>query len=52
MLLALNASRTGANDNELPKNTDKDMTDEKIQELQNRISTLENELKKSKGDNY
>ncbi|XP_032682871.1 FK506-binding protein 15 isoform X2 [Odontomachus brunneus] len=50
MFLAFNASRTGANDNELPKNTDKDTTNEKIQELQSRISTLENELEKSKGE--
>ncbi|XP_014468308.1 PREDICTED: FK506-binding protein 15 [Dinoponera quadriceps] len=48
MLLALSASRAGANDNELPKDTDKDIADEKIREIQNRMSVLENDLKKSK----
>lgn len=52
MLLALNTSRIGANDDELLKNTDKDMTNKKMEELQSRINTLENDLKKSKGDNY
>ncbi|EFN85323.1 hypothetical protein EAI_16007 [Harpegnathos saltator] len=50
MLLALNASRAEANDNELSKNTNKYMTDEKIREIQNRISALENDLKQSKGE--
>lgn len=49
MLLALNASQAGTKDNELPKTTDKD---EKIRETQSRISSLENHLKRSKGDNY
>jgi hypothetical protein len=52
MLLALNASQAGTNDNELSKNADKDMSDEKIREAQNRISFLENDLKRSKGDDY
>ncbi|XP_012536633.1 FK506-binding protein 15 isoform X2 [Monomorium pharaonis] len=44
MLLALNA---GTKDNEILKlkNTDKDMSDEKIREAQSKISSLENDLK-------
>lgn len=49
MLLALNAAQAGTKDNELPKNTDKDTSDEKIREAQSRISSLENDLKISKG---
>lgn len=48
MLLALNTSQVGIKDNELPKNTDKDTSDEKIREAQSKISSLENDLKKSK----
>lgn len=48
MLLALNASQAGTKDNELSKTTNKD---EKIRETQSRISSLENDLKRSKGDN-
>lgn len=49
MLLALNASYTGMKDNELSKSTD--VFDEKTRETQ-KISTLENDLKQLKGDNY
>ncbi|XP_011873120.1 PREDICTED: FK506-binding protein 15 [Vollenhovia emeryi] len=48
MLLALNASQAGTKDNELPKNTDKDTSDEKIREAQDRINSLENDAKVSK----
>jgi len=48
MLLALNAAQAGTKDNELPKNIDKDPSDEKIREAQNRINSLENDLKISK----
>lgn len=52
MLLALNASQAGMKDNELSKNTDKDISDEKIREAFVRINSLENDLKISKGNNY
>lgn len=52
MLLALRSSRAEAKNNELPKNTDKDAIDENVEKMQSRISTLENNWKKSKGDNY
>ncbi|KAG5326209.1 FKB15 protein, partial [Acromyrmex heyeri] len=48
MLLALNASQTGIKVEELSKNIDKDMSDEKIREAQSKISSLENDLKRSK----
>ncbi|KYQ60611.1 hypothetical protein ALC60_00236 [Trachymyrmex zeteki] len=48
MLLAFNASQTGIKVDELSKNTDKDMSDGKIQEAQSKISSLENDLKQSK----
>ncbi|KMQ84363.1 fk506-binding protein 15 [Lasius niger] len=47
MFLALNASQAGVKENELPKSTDKNISDEKIWEAQSRISALENNLKKS-----
>ncbi|GAB1866012.1 FK506-binding protein 15 [Camponotus japonicus] len=47
MFLALNASQAGVKENELSKSTDKNISDEKILEAQNRISALENNLKKS-----
>lgn len=50
MLLALNASQT--KDNELPKNIDKDVSDEKIREAQSKINSLENDLKVLKGNNH
>jgi len=50
MLLTLNASQAGTKDNELLKNTDKDTSDEKIREAQSKLSSLENDLKKSKGN--
>jgi len=50
MLLALNASQAGTKDNELLKNTDKDTSDEKIREAQSKLSSLENDFKKSKGN--
>ncbi|XP_011332114.1 FK506-binding protein 15 isoform X2 [Ooceraea biroi] len=46
MFLALNTSQKEAS-SEIPKNIDKNIPDEKVQEAQNRISTLENNLKKS-----
>lgn len=49
MFLALNASQAGVKENELPKSTDKNISDEKIWEAQSRISALENNLKKSEG---
>lgn len=49
MFLALNASQAGVKENELSKSTDKNISDEKILEAQNRISALENNLKKSEG---
>lgn len=52
MLLALNASQIAIKDNELPKNIAKDTSDEKIQEAQSRISALENDVEKSKGDDH
>lgn len=52
MLLAFNASQTGIKVDELSKNTDKDMSDGKIQEAQSKISSLENDLKQSKGNNH
>jgi len=52
MLLALNASQTGIKVEELSTNTDKDMSDEKIWEAQSKISSLENDLKQSKGNNH
>ncbi|XP_071633016.1 FK506-binding protein 15 isoform X1 [Temnothorax longispinosus] len=48
MFLALNATQAGTKDNELAKNTDKDISDEKIREAQSRINSLENDLKVSK----
>jgi len=51
MFLALNASQTETSNKHMPKSIDKDMS-EKIQEAQNRISTLENDLKKSNGNNH
>lgn len=45
MLLALNASHAGTKDSKLPKNIDKDISDEKILEAQSRINSLENDLK-------
>ncbi|XP_039308363.1 FK506-binding protein 15 isoform X2 [Solenopsis invicta] len=48
MLLALNASQAGTKDNQLSKNADNDMPDEKIREAQIKISFLENDLKRSK----
>ncbi|XP_012230051.1 FK506-binding protein 15 [Linepithema humile] len=48
MFLALNASQTAIKDNELPKSIAKDISDEKVQEAQGRISALENDLEKSK----
>jgi len=50
MLLALNASQAGMKD-ELSKNTDKDISDEKIREAQ-RINSLENDFKILKGNNH
>lgn len=47
MFLAFNASQAGVRENELSKNVDKNISDEKIWEAQNRISALENHLKKS-----
>lgn len=52
MLLALNASQAGTKDNDLSKTIDKDTLEEKIREAQSRISSVENDLKRSKGDNY
>lgn len=49
MFLALNASQAGVKENELSKSTDKNISNEKILEAQNRISALENNLKKSEG---
>lgn len=49
MFLAFNASQARVKENELLKSTDKNISDEKILEAQNRISTLENNLKKSEG---
>lgn len=49
MFLALNASQAGVRENELAKNTGKNILDEKIWEAQSRISALENHLKKSEG---
>lgn len=49
MFLALNASQAGVKENELSKSTDKNISDEKILEAQNRISALENNFKKSEG---
>jgi predicted adenine nucleotide alpha hydrolase (AANH) superfamily ATPase len=51
MFLALNASQAEISNKQMPKSIDKDMS-EKIQEAQNRISTLENDLKKSNGNNH
>jgi len=51
MFLALNASQAETSNKQVPKDIDKDMP-EKIQEAQNRISTLENDLKKSNGNNH
>lgn len=50
MLLALNASQAAIKDNELPKGIAEDTSDEKVQEAQNRISALENNLEKLKGN--
>lgn len=47
MFLALNASQAGVKENELSKSTDKNISNEKMLEAQNRISALENNLKKS-----
>ncbi|XP_050445930.1 FK506-binding protein 15 isoform X1 [Cataglyphis hispanica] len=47
MFLALNASHAGVKENELPKSTDKNISDEKICEARSKISILENNLKKS-----
>lgn len=49
MFLALNASHAGVKENELPKSTDKNISDEKICEARSKISILENNLKKSEG---
>ncbi|XP_072753914.1 FK506-binding protein 15 isoform X2 [Anoplolepis gracilipes] len=51
MFLALNASQAGVKENELSKNTDKNISDEKIFEAQSKISALENNLKKSEEEN-
>lgn len=52
MLLALNASQAGTKNNESSKNIDKDISDEKIQEAQSKINSLENDVKILKGNNY
>ncbi|KAL0114545.1 hypothetical protein PUN28_011680 [Cardiocondyla obscurior] len=49
MLLGLNASQTEIKNNELQKNANND-SDEKTCEIQNRISSLENDLKISKDE--
>ncbi|KAL6440270.1 hypothetical protein ACFW04_003088 [Cataglyphis niger] len=47
MFLAFNASHAGVKENELPKSTDKNISDEKICEARSKINILENNLKKS-----